>query len=437
MKQAVILVGGKGTRIKKISNGLPKPMMLILGKPLLQHIIEMCYKYGFLDILLLASYRQNKIEDFFKDGSGFGVTINYCIDKNPRGTAGALLDSISMLDKKFLVIYGDTFFNVDLNLFWDFHNKKLGDASIFLHPNDHPQDSDLIDINSNNMVTNIYPYPHDGKWRRNLVNAALYVLNKSAFSDFIFKNNKPDIAKDLFPSMLKSGKKLYGYLSTEYIKDIGTLERITKVENDISSGRVEMLKIKTKKIAIFLDRDGVINKEVNHLSSIDDFELIAGVEEAISRVNMAGFLAVIITNQPVIARGDLKEEDLRLIHDKMDTLLGLKGAYIDRLYYCPHHPDKGFIGEVSKLKFECDCRKPNIGLFTQAKRELNILIEKSWMIGDSSRDILSANRIGLKSILINNGQNNLDYRYDSTPTNIAKNLSEAVSLILENSKNDC
>mgnify|MGYP001451112381 CR=1 FL=1 len=437
LKQAIILVGGKGTRLKNISKGLPKPMTLVMGKPLLQHIIEQCCKYGFLDIVLLVSYKYEAIEDFFADGRKFGVSIKYCFDKKQRGTAGALLDSFSSLNNQFLIIYGDTFFDIDLDLLWDFHNIKLGDVSIFLHPNDHPQDSDLIDINSNSMVTNIHPYPHDFQWQRNLVNAALYVFSKSSLVNISLKSNKPDIVKDLFPSMLKSGRKLYGYLSTEYIKDIGTPERLDKVETDICSGRVKKLRKQTKKIAIFLDRDGVINKEVDHLSETEQFELIPGVEKAISNINKAGILAVVVTNQPVIARGDLQEDELRVIHNKMDTLLGEQGAYIDRLYYCPHHPDRGFPGEISELKFECDCRKPKIGLFMQAKNELNISLAKSWIIGDSTRDILSAEFAGLQSILVETGNAGRDFKYDVTPKYISKNLSEAVSLILEKIKNDC
>ena len=109
------------------------------------------------------------------------------------------------------------------------------------------------------------------------------------------------------------------------------------------------------KTAIFLDRDGTINKEVSHLSSLEQFELIDGVAEAISQINAVGILAVIVTNQPVIARGELMVSELKIIHNKMDTLLGRHGAYIDRLYYCPHHTDTGFEGEVKELKCKCDC----------------------------------------------------------------------------------
>jgi len=232
--------------------------------------------------------------------------------------------------------------------------------------------------------------------------------------------------------MLQENKEIYGYISTEYIKDMGAPARLEKVERDIKSGKVDSLKFNTKKRALFLDRDGVINKEVNHLSKPEQFELISGVANAIRKVNSAGILVVVITNQPVIARGELAEDGLRLIHNKMDTLLGEDGAYIDRVYYCPHHPDKGFNGEVEELKIECTCRKPNAGLFEKAVEELNIDLDKSWMVGDRTADILAANRLQLRSILVNTGYAGNDCKYTAKPDFVVDNIESAVYLMLEN-----
>jgi len=431
VKQVVILAGGKGTRLKEVSGNLPKPMVPVLGKPLLQHLIEQCVEYGITDIKLLVSYKKEVIEDYFGDGDQYGATIQYIVEDTPRGTAGALMDALPELDEQFLVVYGDTFFDIDLGSFWKFHQDQAGDASIFLHPNDHPHDSDLVEVNSDLQVQKIHPYPHDNQWRQNLVNAAVYMFNKGALQGVDFVSDRPDIAKELFPLMLESKKKLYGYISTEYIKDMGTPKRLSKVERDVNSGKVKSLKKQRPKMAIFLDRDGTINQEVNHLSSQEQFELIDGVGEAICQINVAGILAVVVTNQPVIARGELEESELKVIHNKMDTLLGRHGAYIDRLYYCPHHTDSGFEGEIKALKFDCDCRKPKIGLFTQAKNDLNIVLEKSWVVGDSARDILAAQNAGMKSVLVRTGHAGKDGSYEVTPDFVAKDLREAVKLILK------
>jgi D,D-heptose 1,7-bisphosphate phosphatase len=431
MKQAVILAGGQGTRLREISGSSPKPMIPILGKPLLEHIINQCARSGITNIKLLVSFKSEVIKDYFGDGSKHGVSIQYLTENIPRGTAGALMDALPVLDDKFLVIYGDTFFEIDLDHFWQFHLNHNSEVTIFLHPNDHPYDSDLVEVDSFSQVKKIHSYPHDEKWRQNLVNAAIYILNKSSLEDIDLPIEKPDIAKDLFPLMLKKNKKMFGYISTEYIKDMGTPSRLLRVERDIQSGKAMNLSRSIPKIAIFLDRDGTINHEVNHLSNQEEFILIDGVSEAISKINSSGYLTVVVTNQPVIARGELSETDLKEIHNKMETLLGLKGAYIDRLYYCPHHQDSGFQGEIKELKFDCSCRKPQIGLFKLAERDLNILLEKSWVVGDRTSDILAAKNAGMKSVLVQTGFAGKDARYNSEPDYVAKDLGEAINLILD------
>ena len=228
MRQAVILAGGRGARLKEVSGDLPKPMVSVLGVPLLQHLIEQCVAYDIVDIKLLVSYKKEVIEDYFGDGSQYGASIQYIVEDTPRGTAGALIDALSELNEQFLVVYGDTFFDIDLNAFWQFHHDQAGDASIFLHPNDHPHDSDLVEIDSSLQVQKIHPYPHDAQWHQNLVNAAVYMFNKGALKGVNFVSDRPDIAKELFPMMLAFEKKLYGYISTEYIKDMGTPQRLSK-----------------------------------------------------------------------------------------------------------------------------------------------------------------------------------------------------------------
>ena len=431
MKQAVILAGGKGTRLRLVSGDLPKSMVSVNGKPLLEHVIDQCVRSGITSIKLLVSYKKKIIEEWFGDGTKFGAVVEYIYDETPRGTSGALFAALPLLDKQFLVIYGDTYFDINLKAFWEFHENHGGDASIFLHPNDHPHDSDLVEVDLECKVKSVHGYPHNNEWKQNLVNAGLYVFKKKALQKIEYLPKIQDIAKDLFPLMLENQTKIYGYLSTEYIKDMGTPKRLAKVERDIKSGKVVALRKERSKAAIFLDRDGTINKEVNHLSSETQFELIEGAGDAICQINASGFLAVVVTNQPGIARGDLELSKLRIIHNKMDTLLGMEGAYIDRLYYCPHHPDRGFDGEVKALKFDCECRKPNLGMFMQAKKDLNISFENSWVVGDSSRDILSAQNAGMRSILVCTGHAGKDNSYIATPDFTVDNIQEAIKLILK------
>jgi D,D-heptose 1,7-bisphosphate phosphatase len=155
--------------------------------------------------------------------------------------------------------------------------------------------------------------------------------------------------------------------------------------------------------------------------------LLPSAGEAVRRINEAGFLAVVITNQPVIARGECTEEDLKLIHNKLDWLLGEYNAYLDGLYYCPHHPDKGFPGERPELKFVCACRKPASGLLEQADHEMNIDRSHSWMIGDRDADVQAATAFGIRSVLVRTGRMGPQ---DCQPEATVETVLDAVRLIL-------
>jgi D,D-heptose 1,7-bisphosphate phosphatase len=177
---------------------------------------------------------------------------------------------------------------------------------------------------------------------------------------------------------------------------MGTPDRYYEVEKDLQSGKVAARNLSKKQKAIFLDRDGTINIYKGFLTKEEDFELIPGVTEAIKLINRSGYLAIIVSNQPIIARGDCTFEELQTIHDKMETLLGKEGAFVDAIYYCPHHTDKGFEGERPEYKFDCDCRKPKPGLLLQAAKDWNIDLAKSYMIGDTDRDIEAGDNAGCK-----------------------------------------
>jgi D-glycero-D-manno-heptose 1,7-bisphosphate phosphatase len=152
--------------------------------------------------------------------------------------------------------------------------------------------------------------------------------------------------------------------------------------------------------AVFLDRDGTINAFNGFITRPEDFELLEGAAEAIRKINSLGYLVIVITNQPVIARGELDFETLDLIHKKMETDLGKHGAYIDDLFFCPHHPDKGFSGERPEYKIDCDCRKPKPGMILQAAQKYNIDLAESFMVGDDQRDIEAGMNAGCKPVFL-------------------------------------
>lgn len=324
--QVAILAGGYGTRLKERSGAMPKSMVKILGKPVLEHQLSLCVRFGFTKIALLVHYEASLIKEYFGDGTDFGVELTYITEVDARGTAGALFNALPFLDTRFLVLYGDTYVDVDLRKFWEFDSELPSAGSIFVHPNDHPYDSDLIEMGGDGFVARVHPYPHPNENQfPNLVNAALYILEKVSINQVGSPNVKLDLAKNTFPELLARGKKIRAYISPEYVKDMGTPERLDKVERDILEGLPERLSNRGLRTAVFFDRDGTLNIEVNHLKSPNQLVLEDGAAESVARLNRSGILAIGVTNQPVIARGDITHDQMRSINAKLDSLLGSMG----------------------------------------------------------------------------------------------------------------
>ncbi len=405
--KVVIMAGGKGTRISSVANDIPKPMIKIEGMPVLEHELCCLREQGFIDIIITVSHLGHIIMDYFGDGSGlspvtnqpFGVHIEYFVEEQPLGNAGALFQLKDKLTEDFLLLNADAIFDIDFKRFVDYHRQKGGLATLFTHPNSHPYDSGLILADADSSVKQwLTKEDTRPKYYQNRVNAGLHVLSPSVL-DIEVDTPKVDLDRQILKPLAGTGM-MFCYDSPEYVKDMGTPERYEAVCRDFRNGTVKKKNLLGKQRAIFLDRDGTINKYVGFLRDIDEFELIDGVAEAIRNINNSGYLAIIITNQPVIARGEVTWGELQEIHNKMETLLGLEGAYLDGIYFCPHHPHKGYDWEITELKIDCDCRKPKPGLLLKAAEDYNIDLAQSWMIGDSDNDIKAGEAAGCKSVLI-------------------------------------
>ncbi|RWD37126.1 MAG: HAD-IIIA family hydrolase [Mesorhizobium sp.] len=432
MMQAVVLAGGRGTRLRSRTGDLPKSLVDVGGRPLLEHQIVLAKQHGIERILILVNHGAGQIVEFCNQRENWGIDVRCVDDGAPRGTAGAVLSVLDMLDDNFLTIYGDTMLDIDFTRFKCFHEKhKAAAATVFSHPNDHPHDSDLIETSEDGIVTAFHTYPHDpGCYYPNKVSAALYYIRKQALSRWRAAVTPLDFGKDLFPEMLRAGIEIRSYSSPEYIKDAGTPERLDKVCADFESGRIARASLASPQKAVFLDRDGCINVDYGHIDRLERFELIERAAAAITCFNRAEYRTIVVTNQPVVARGDCSLRDLRMIHNKMETELGRCGAFVDAIYFCPHHPDRGFIGEVEALKIRCECRKPSTGLINEAVEAFNIDRSQSWVIGDSSTDVALAKRSGIRSILVETGAGGLDNKYHVMPDYTVSDLFEAAKFIL-------
>lgn len=410
--KVVLMAGGRGTRISELFPNIPKPLIPISGIPVLEREIISLRNQGFKDIILTVGYMAEKIQQYFGNGNHLGVNISYFVEDKPLGNAGALF----FLDLKedFLLLNADALFDVNFNRMVKYHRERNSYVTLFTHPNSHPYDSGVIVSSADGIVEKwITKEEKRPLYYKNRVNAGLHIIspkvlelcnvNKEEIGMMIDgKIKKVDLDRQILKPLCNSGY-MYSYDSPEYVKDMGTPERFYTVESDYKKGIVKARNLHNKQKAIFLDRDGTINKYVGFLRKQEEFELLPGVAEAIRIINASGYLAIVVTNQPVIARGEVSLSELETIHNKMETLLGKEGAYLDRIFFCPHHPDKGYEGEVAELKFECECRKPKPGMLLKAAKELNIDLSKSYMIGDSDSDIQAGNSAGCKSVKIVEG----------------------------------
>lgn len=337
------MAGGRGTRIAELFPDIPKPLIPVDGMPILEREIRSLASQGFRDIVLTVGYLADKIIAYFGDGSQLGVKIEYFVEETPLGNAGALFQLKEKIgEEPFFLLNADAAFDVDFNRMLDSHKKHGGLVTLFTHPNSHPYDSGLIIADKDGNVEKwLSKEDERPQWYNNRVNAGLHVIDPKVLELSLKKleidpstgypNGKVDLDRQILKPLCGTGN-MFCYDSPEYVKDMGTPERFHQVEADYKNGVVKAKNLHNKQKAIFLDRDGTINKYVGFLRNINDFELIDGVSEAIKKINQSGYLAIVVTNQPVIARGEVTWDELHEIHRKMETLLGKDGAYIDGIY---------------------------------------------------------------------------------------------------------
>ena len=413
-----------------LTKEIPKPMLEISGKPILLHQLEVLKRSGCLDITLIIGHLGEVIENYFGDGSKYGVNINYILEDEPLGTAGALFLLKDEIKEDFIFLFGDIFLDIDFNAMMKFHKEESSALTMFVHPNSHPYDSDLVKVKGKKVVdidfkSNTRDYNYN-----NLVLAAVYIASPRIFN-YITEKKKTAFEKDIIVNMINNSEAVKIYKSTEYSKDMGTPERYDQTTKDYNSGLTNDRNLQNKQSCIFLDRDGTINEHVGFLNNHSQFKLIDGVAKAIAKINHSKFLCIVLTNQPVIARGEMTLDELDETHKKMETLLGNERAYVDAIYYCPHHPNKGYEGEVPELKFDCECRKPKTGMMLAAAKDYNIDLSKSYMIGDTTLDIMLAKNAGVKSILVKTGEKGMDGKYDVQADFESETLLDAVENILK------
>ncbi len=426
---AVIQAGGKGTRLRELTNDkIPKPLLKINGKPMLEWQIENLIQHGIREVVIIIGHLGEKIQEYFGNGDKWKVKIEYIREERPLGSAGALYFLRNKEKRDFIFIFGDVMFDLDWNRFIDFHEGKNGLATLLVHPNSHPYDSDLVRMDAENRVIGFDYKGSRNEYYDNCVNAGLYILKIDAL-DTIGEEKYFDLEKDVLQDLIAQ-EMVYGYRTPEYVKDAGTPERFKAVSEEQKRGIWKGRNLENLQKCIFLDRDGTLNKYNGLISIPDELELERDAAKAVRLINESGYLAIVATNQPVVARGMCGIDMVEKIHRKLGVLLGEEGAYLDDILFCPHHPDRGYQGENAEYKVKCTCRKPLTGMIDEMVKKYHIDKERSYIIGDTTTDIQLGKNAGIKTMLVHTGQAGADGKYKVQADFEAENLFGAVKKIL-------
>lgn len=442
---AVLQAGGKGTRMRELTNDrLPKPLLRLGGRPMLEWQVKNLRKCGLTEFVMIVGHLGEQIEAYFGDGSRFNVHIRYIVEQKPLGSGGALAYLRDTLEgfRHVLVTLGDVMFDIDLQRFVSFHEEAGAAATMLVHPNAHPQDSDLVVLEE--LETEPYTpvlgalggrvLNFDDKknvrsyYYENCVNAGLYLLEPEVLQG-LGEVCPMDLERDILLPYLAQGR-LYAYRTTEYVKDVGTPKRFRAAETELAIGSWAARNLEQPQRAIFFDRDGTLNVYRGLISEPEQMDLLPGAAEAVHLVNGSGRLALVVTNQPVVARGMCSVERVREIHRRLGVLLGNEGSYLDDIAFCPHHPDSGYPEENPIYKMHCHCRKPDTGMVEALAERWHIDLGRSWLVGDSSRDVECGQRAGLRTALVLTGESKPE-DFCAAPDLVADDVLAAVKQILE------
>jgi len=384
LTQAVILAGGYGTRLGQLCSDTPKPLLQVGGVPFLEYIVWNLKRHGIREILFSVGYLAKTIQEHFGNGAWHGVHIDYAVEEQPAGTGGALVLAREKLASCFLVLNGDTLFDINYLDLVFFHSQARSLVSLALREINDVKRYGQIRV-EDGIVVDFQEKSGDGA---GLINGGVYVIEKQAL-DYL-SNTPASLENDLFPLLASEGK-MYGRKYDAFFIDIGLPQSLQLADNLLPKWKI--------KPAVFFDRDGVLNVDKGYVHKAEDFEWIEGAREAIKYFNDKGYFVFVVTNQAGIARGYYSEEHFNNFTTWISNELYKIGAHIDEVYYCPHHPTEG-LGRYRKV---CMCRKPESGMILSALEGWPVDKERSFIVGDKDSDIVAAKKVGIKGLLFQSG----------------------------------
>ena len=405
---AVIACGGLGTRLKGVTGDLPKPLYPINGKSAIERCIEELVNYGFNNLLLTIGYKSNIFVEFINRlKEKYKTNIDVFIENKPLGECGALWLIKDKLSQQFVFINGDLIFSMDFWKLISFHQRLSSNLTLVTHTSDHPNDSDLVSAPNGTLIEDIFIKGLKKSTERNayLGNSGIFVLNKSILDNIKppDENESKSIFHYIVRKMFDLKCNIFSYNTTEYIKDMGTPQRLFLVEKDLSQNNVNRRNYKNPQKTLFLDRDNTLIKcaRGQYVIQKEEIDFIIPNIEKIKNISFNYDFVCIITNQPTVAMGKLNLKNLDQINSIIVNFCLLRGLKIDVIAFCPHHPHKGYRDELSILKTDCFCRKPNPGLFFEQAFFRNINLKESLMIGDSNDDLYASKNAGCSFLNVN------------------------------------
>lgn len=382
--QAVIIAGGQGTRLRPLTNTIPKPMILFHGKPFLEYLIEQIKEQGCSRILLLLGYLPQAIQDYFGDGKRFGVEIDYSVTDVANDTGRRMKLAESQMDPLFLFMYCDNYVPVYLPDMYEHFVASGAHAQLTIYSNKDHYSRDNVRVDELGMIV---AYDKN-RSLPNLQGVELgYAIMKKEILALLPDDNISFEAR-VYPELARR-KKLSAYVTDHRYYSVSTPERLPITERFLE-----------RQPTVILDRDGVLNEKppkAEYVTEWSRFKWLPGVKKAIRLLHEAGYQIIIVTNQAGIARGKITKEDLEDIHQRMKAEIIQSGGKVDAIYYCPHGWDEG-----------CECRKPKPGMLFTAQKDFCLDLTRTFFIGDDERDQQTRRAAGCKTILVDSTRSLLD-----------------------------
>ncbi len=373
--QAVFLVGGLGARLKELTRSTPKPMIEVAGRPFLDTLIEEAARQSFNDILLLSGYLAEQMTQRYDGKTVRGATVRVLAEPAPLGTGGALKFALPHLAPRFLLANGDTFFDINLRAL----AADIPAAGGVMALRSGVEGARYSRVGLEGGFVRRFHAP--GERDQGPINGGIYALDRPVISRI--GEGKVSLEETVFPELARADL-LRGMIFDDYFIDIG-------IPQDLERARAE-LPARLTRPALFLDRDGVLNRDPGYLHKVSDFEWIAGARETIRLANDKGWFVFVVTNQAGVAHGFYGEDAVNVLHRHMQDELAAGGGHIDAFEYCPHHP-RGTVPQYSKV---CDRRKPGPGMIRDLLQAWSVDAPRSLLVGDMPHDVAAAHAAGIR-----------------------------------------